>query len=118
MSAAAGSGELKDRIEELLVEAPDHPWCVHRLYEQLVAAPGAGTRDDLLVVTRDAAEELVVEGRARREFVSAIGIGVHCEDSLYWARNSEKRELADFGPEYESPTVLRRLASHFQCHGL
>jgi hypothetical protein len=109
---------LKDRIEATLEEAPDRPWCVHRLYEVLLTDPSAGTRDDLLVVTRNAAEELVGEGRARREFVSAIGIGVHCEDSLYWARDSGKRHLADFGPEYESPTVLRRLASHFQCHGL
>jgi|HubBroStandDraft_1064217.scaffolds.fasta_scaffold16192_2 hypothetical protein len=117
MSLGVKVPDLKNQIEELLDGTPEKPWCVHRLYEVLVAAPGA-SRDDLLVVTRDAAEELVVEGRARREFVSAIGIGVHCEDSLYWARASEKRQLSDFGPEYESPVVLRRLASHFQCHGL
>jgi hypothetical protein len=109
---------LKERIEAALDRTPDRPWCVHRLYEELVAGPAAGGRDDMLVVTRNAAEELVVEGRAKREFVSAIGIGVHCEDSLYWSRNSTKGALADFGPDYESPTVLRRLASHFQCHGL
>ncbi len=72
----------------------------------------------MLEVTRRAADDLVTEGRAQREFVSAIGIGVQCEDSLYWSAGCRKRTLADFGPEYESPTVLRRLASHFQCHGL
>jgi hypothetical protein len=109
---------LKDRIEQALDRTPDRPWCVHRLYEELVAGPANGSRDALLDVTRQAAEELVVEGRARREFVSAIAIGVHCEDALYWTRDSDHRRLADFGPEYESPTVLRRLAAHIQCHGL
>ena len=109
---------LKERIESVLDGSPDRPWCVHRLYEELVAGPSTSARDDMLVVTRNTAEELVIEGRVRREFVSAIGIGVHCEDSLYWSRESEKTQLADFGPEYESPTVLRRLASHFECHGL
>jgi hypothetical protein len=110
--------DLKDRIESVLEQTPERPWCVHRLYEELVATGSPASRDELLDVTRDAAEELVMEGRARREFVSAIGIGVHCEDSLYWAHDSKRLRLADFGPDYESPTVLRRLASHFQCRGL
>jgi hypothetical protein len=110
--------DLKSRIEEVLDRDPDRPWCVHRLYEELIATWSAAPRDDMLEVTRKAAEDLVQEGRAQREFVSAIGIGVHCEDSVYWAEASAKHRLSDFGPEYESPTILRRLASHFQCHGL
>jgi len=110
--------DLKVRIETALEETPYRPWCVHRLYEAIVAPGGPDAREDMLELTQRAAEELVREGLAQREFVSAIGIGVHCEDSLYWSRESEKRTLADFGPEYESPTVLQRLASHFQCRGL
>jgi hypothetical protein len=110
--------DLMDRIETTVNDSPNRPWCVHRLYEELVAATAPATREDLLTITQKAADDLVYEGRIRREFVSAIGIGVHCEDSLYWSLGSEKRTLADFGPEYESPLVLRRLASHFQCHGL
>jgi|HubBroStandDraft_1064217.scaffolds.fasta_scaffold02285_7 hypothetical protein len=109
---------LKDQIEATLDADPDRPWCVHRLYEELVATAIPGGREDMLVLTQTAADDLVMEGRAHREFVSAVGIGVHCEDSLYWSPESEKRTLADFGPEYESPRILRRLGSHFQCHGL
>ena len=109
---------LKTRIVEVLDGPPERPWCVHRLYEELLAGPSPERRDDLLALTQAAAEELVNEGRAHREFVSAVGIGVHCEDSLYWSRDSNKRSLANFGPEYESPAVLHRLASHFQCRGL
>jgi hypothetical protein len=118
MSSDSDVSDLKDRIEAVIAGTPERPWCVHRLYEELVGAPDASARDHGLTLTRDAAEELVNEGRARREFVSATSIGVQCEDSLYWAPDSEKRLLSDFGPEYESPTILRRLASHFQCHGL
>lgn len=114
----AVAADLKDRIETVLDETPDRPWCVHRLYEELLATGSPNSREVLLEVTRRAADELVDDGRAQREFVSAIGIGVHCEDSLYWPNDSGKRTLADFGPEYDSPTILRRLASHFQCHGL
>jgi hypothetical protein len=114
----AAAPDLKDRIERTLEETPYRPWCVHRLYEELIVTGAPDAREHMLEVTQRAAEELVAEGRAQREFVSAIGIGVHCEDSLYWCRESEKLRLADFGPEYESPTVLRRLASHFQCRGL
>jgi hypothetical protein len=110
--------ELKDRIATVLGGTPYRPWCVHRLYEDLLASEGPHVRDDMLRLTQQAADDLVSEGRAQREFVSAIGIGVHCEDSLYWSRDSTNRTLAEFGPEYESPTVLRRLASHFQCRGL
>jgi hypothetical protein len=118
MERTVSTPELKDRIETVIDGDPDRPWCVHRLYEELLATGSPNSRDVLLDVTRNAADELVREGRAQREFVSAIGIGVHCEDSLYWPRDSTKHTLADFGPEYESPTILRRLASHFQCRGL
>jgi hypothetical protein len=118
MASLPSVPDLKERIETVLEKTPNRPWCVHRLYEELVATGSPSARDDGLRVTQLAAEDLVVEGRARREFVSAVGIGVHCEDSLYWSLESKHRTLADFGPEYESPTILRRLASHFQCHGL
>ena len=72
----------------------------------------------MLALTQNAAEELVREGRVCREYVSTVGIGVHCEDSLYWLPLVGRTCLADFGPEYESPVILQRLASHFQCHGL
>jgi hypothetical protein len=110
--------DLKEQIETALQETPERPWCVHRLYEELLAARAPGGREDMLLLTHQAADALVMEGRAHREYVSAVGIGVQCEDSLYWSSTSDKKSLVDFGPEYESPTVLRRLASHFQCHGL
>jgi hypothetical protein len=112
------SALLKSRIERTLAGTPDRPWCVHRLYEEILTSEPPGSRDEMLDSTQRAADDLVSEGRAVREFVSAVGIGVRCEDSLYWSPKSSKRTLSDFGPEYESPTILRRLASHFQCHGL
>ncbi|MGA8303698.1 MAG: hypothetical protein WA691_04315 [Thermoplasmata archaeon] len=118
MKSSVQIPDLKDRIASALAETPFRPWCIHRLYEELLASEGPHVRDDMLHLTEQAANDLVAEGRAQREFVSAIGIGVHCEDSLYWSREATMRTLADFGPEYESPTVLRRLASHFQCQGL
>ncbi|MGI0128905.1 MAG: hypothetical protein ACREDE_08265 [Thermoplasmata archaeon] len=118
MNPTEATQDLKSRIEIVIDATPDRPWCVHRLYEELLTTGGPGSRDVLLDATRRAADDLVREGRVQREFVSAIGIGVHCEDSLYWPRTSDRHRLADFGPEYESPTVLRRLASHFECHGL
>ncbi|MFY9717384.1 MAG: hypothetical protein WAK40_05565 [Thermoplasmata archaeon] len=118
MAHGIETSQLSSRIESTLNSDPERPWCVHRLYEELVAAREPGNREVLLEATQRAADALVVNGKAHREFVSAIGIGVHCEDALYWSKRSIKRSLADFGPEYESPTILRRLASHFQCHGL
>ncbi len=118
MMHSPGISELKDQIEARLEETPDRPWCVHRLYENLLASSSPGGREDMLALTLKAADDLVMEGRAHREFVSAIGIGVHCEDSLYWSPSAGRQTLAEFGPEYESPWILQRLASHFQCHGL
>lgn len=109
---------LKERIAETLDHHPDEPWCVHRLFETLTPPVGWFDRDHGLDAARHAADELIEEGRARRELVSAISIGVHCDDSVYWSLRSGKAHLADFGPAYESPTILRRLGSHFQCHGL
>jgi len=110
--------DLKERIKTALEENPGRPWCVHRLYEELVPTGSPRARDEMLEVTRRAADELVREGRANREFVSATAIGIQCEDALYWSRRSGKTALAEFGPEYESPTILRRLGSHIQCRGL
>ncbi|MCI4331250.1 MAG: hypothetical protein L3K19_05325 [Thermoplasmata archaeon] len=113
-----GQHRLADRIQQALDESVDSPWCVHRLYEEVVASVGFEDRGNGLEVTRRAADRLVEAGRARFEGVSAISIGVHCEDALYWSVNSPHTALEQFGPSYESPTILRRLASHFQCHGL
>ena len=118
MIPSLAASDLKDQIEAALESTPDRPWCVHRLYENLLASRAPGSREDMLAITLRAADDLVMEGRAHREFVSAIGIGVHCEDSLYWSPHAGRQSLAEFGPEYESPVILRRLASHFQCHGL
>jgi hypothetical protein len=117
-ATASTPPSLPLRIEATLNDAPYRPWCVHRLYEELIPASVPSDRDGLLSQTQRAADALVLEGRAVRETVSALAIGVHCEDSLYWSPNAEKTRLEDFGPEYESPTILRRLASHMYCHGL
>jgi hypothetical protein len=119
MEATASLSELASRIDSALQSDVERPWCVHRLYEELLLsiAPES-SRDDLLLLTQRSADELVALGLARREYVSAISIGVHCEDSLYWSSQSQKLRLADFGPDYEWPTVLQRLGSHFRCHGL
>ncbi|HTT25455.1 MAG TPA: hypothetical protein VMH90_00635 [Thermoplasmata archaeon] len=107
-----------DRIEAALNARSERPWCVHRLCDEIVR-PIAPVGDvDLLEVTKRAADELSRSGRARLEPVSALTIGVHCEDWVYWSTLSPKASLAEFGPEYESPAILYRLASHFQCHGL
>jgi len=88
------------------------------MYEDLISPPDSTSRDDQLVVIQRAAEELVARGHVRREAISAVSIGVHCEDTLYWSVEANKLRLADFGPEYEWPTVLQRLGSHIQCRGL
>ena len=118
MQASVTLSALAMRLGESLDSDLDRPWCKHRLYEEVVLPHGWTDRENMLLVTERAADELVAAGRARREYISAIGIGVHCEDSLYWSPKANRSALADFGPEFESPTVLRRLASHFQCHGL
>jgi hypothetical protein len=111
-------GELPDLIARILDGDPNQPWCVHRIYEEVISPDSPYDRRSGLSATREAADRLVHDGRAQFETVSAISIGVHCEDALYWSLRSSKKCLDDFGPEYESPTILRRLASHFQCHGL
>lgn len=72
----------------------------------------------MLRLTRAAADDLATRGTVKREAVSAVAIGVHCEDELYWSALSPRDRLEEFGPEYQSPRVLQRLSSHFQCHGL
>jgi hypothetical protein len=109
---------LSERIERTLNETPDLPWCIHRLYEELLQAHDPRGREDLLLETQHAADSLVRAGRAGGETVSAVSIGVHCQDSMYWSTLAGKQRLEQFGPEYESPTILRRLAAHMYCHGL
>jgi hypothetical protein len=109
---------IADRILEVLDTHSGQPWCVHRLYEEVVSGFGYEDRGRGLDITRGAADGLVQSGRARYEGVSAISIGVHCEDAMYWSMKSPYTSLDQFGPSYESPTILQRLASHFQCHGL
>jgi hypothetical protein len=109
---------LAVRIQKALDENADLPWCVHRLYEEVVSPAGFDDRGRGLEVTRGAADLLVEQARARSETVSAISIGVHCEDALFWSVHSDRTRLEEFGAQYESPTILRRLAAHFQCHGL
>ncbi|HXQ79452.1 MAG: hypothetical protein WB788_06495 [Thermoplasmata archaeon] len=118
MEARATVSPLALRIDAALNQDLDRPWCVHRLYEELPLPPVPESREDKLIITQRAADELVTVGRAQREYVSATAIGVHCEDVLYWSTKARRVHLADFGPEFESPTVLQRLASHFQCRGL
>jgi hypothetical protein len=109
---------LVERIEATLDRDPDQPWCVHRLYHELVSSADDHERESWLEQTERAAETLVEKGRIRHERISAISIGVHCQDTVYWSLKAGHDRLAEFGPEYESPTVLRRLASHFRCSGL
>jgi hypothetical protein len=118
MPGPTESAELSRQVEVVLERHPDRPYCVHGLFEELLAPLARGNRDQLLDATRHAADEAVSRGRARMEFVSAIAIGVHCEDVMYWSIRSPKLHLKDFGPEYESPTILSRLGAHITCHGL
>jgi len=115
---SASLGTLRERIEATLNDSPDRPWCIHRLYEHLLARESPRDREGSLRATEEAADQLATDGEARREAVSAVSIGVHCQDALYWSTLSDKRRLDDFGPEYESPAILHRLASHMQCRGL
>ncbi|MCI4366352.1 MAG: hypothetical protein L3K08_01225 [Thermoplasmata archaeon] len=107
-----------ERIEAALNAKLDRPWCLHRLCDEVVRPIAPEGDANLLEVTKRAADELSRSGRARNEPVSALMIGVHCEDWVYWSAFSKKSKLSEFGPEYESPAILYRLASHFQCHGL
>jgi hypothetical protein len=118
MGARSPTSDLALRIEEALNREPDRPWCVHRLCEHLMPPFPEDQRDSLIDVTQRAADEVVASGAARREYVSAVGIGVHCEDSMYWTARSKVTRLEEFGPAYESPVILNRLASHLRCHGL
>jgi hypothetical protein len=114
----ASAPNLVERITAVLEENPERPMCIHRLYEEVVANLMPGERDSMLGVTERAADEVVAQGFARKEFVSAISIGVHCEDCMYWSVQSKRQRLEEFGPAYESPAILNRMASHFRCHGL
>lgn len=109
---------LMDRIGAALDQDPDRPWCLHGLYERVAKPFDGAEREDLLLRTRLAADLLVDHGRARFEVVNALAIGVQCQDWTYWSARSPHVRLEQFGPEYESPTVLRRLVSHFECRGL
>jgi hypothetical protein len=110
--------ELKTRIQATLDERPDRPWCVHRLCELLLGMRARAEREAMLRLTQASADALTADGKARREFVSSVAIGVQCEDALYWSARSPWVSLDQFGQEYESPRILRRLGSHFECHGL
>jgi hypothetical protein len=120
MSTARVEAEkpLTRQIDEALNQLPLRPWCIHGLLVETFEGSGPGERDRLLQEIERAAEQLVRDGRARHEAVSAVSIGVHCEDSMFWSTKSPKSALEAFGPEYESPTILRRLASHMYCRGL
>ncbi len=109
---------LAEDIREALETDLERPWCIHRLYEEVVSPSGKYPVDDLLLKTELAANYLAETGRARREPITALAIGVHCEDCLYWSLRAPQERLDDFGPEYTSPEILNRLAAHFQCHGL
>lgn len=110
--------ELKLQIQTAIRSEPLQPWCVHRLAESILAPDDPDVRTSAVLRTENAANVLTDEGKARRETVSAVTIGVHCQDTLYWSPEATQKALEDFGPEYESPAVLRRLASHMYCHGL
>ena len=109
---------LKDQIESTLNESIDRPICIHGLYETVKEGDLGAARGELVERVRAAAENLVQEGHAHRAYVSAIAIGAHCEDEVFWSARSPHRKLAEFGPEFEQLAVARRLASHFECHGL
>jgi hypothetical protein len=109
---------LMQEIAQVVESDLDRPWCVHRIYEEAVSPGGRFPLDDLLLKTELAANQLAAEGRLCAEAVSTVSIGVHCQDSVYWSLRSPHRKLEEFGPDYESPRVLYRLASHFRCRGL
>ncbi len=117
--ATPSRSQLMDQIETTLNADLDRPCCIHRLYESVAEPFRQGEiLDSLLSTVEGAAEELARRGRARSEAISAVSIGVHCQDTVYWSVRSPNQTLRDFGPEYDSPMILRRLASHIRCHGL
>ncbi|MCI4360455.1 MAG: hypothetical protein L3J91_02015, partial [Thermoplasmata archaeon] len=59
MASALTTATLTDRIVAALNEAPYKPWCVHRLYEELIPASVPSERDGLLLETQHAADALV-----------------------------------------------------------
>ena len=109
---------LRDRIEAAVNEEPFRPWCVHRLHEELVEGLSDEDREYQLMATQLAADQLADRGKVLRQEVSAVTIGVHCQDTLYWSRDSGYTSVDEFGPDYENAALLRRLGAHFQCHGL
>jgi hypothetical protein len=109
---------LQDQVEATLNESPDRPICVHGLFETLKETEPSGPREQVVELLRKAAENLVRDGQAQHAFVSAIAVGAHCEDEVFWTSRSPFRRLEEFGPEFEPFAVARRLASHFECHGL
>ena len=112
------SPKLMECVEDALNHDLERPWCVHRLVEEVIRPAGSATRTISWKSSNKRAWPYVGEGRAQFELVSALAIGAHCEDALFWSARAHQRELADFGPEYEAPWVLERLVSHFQCRGL
>jgi hypothetical protein len=110
--------DLKEQIESTLNDSIDRPICVHGLYETVKEAEPGAARADLVELVRTAADNLVLEGQAQHAYVSAIAIGAHCEDEVFWSARSPHRRLEEFGPEFDPLVVARRLASHFECHGL
>jgi hypothetical protein len=115
-SRAAAS--LREQIDASVSEEPFRPWCVHRLHEELVDPTSTEDREMGLMRMQLAADQLAAAGRVKREEVNAFTIGVHCQDTLYWSPRAGVERLEEFGPDYQSPTLLRRLGAHFQCHGL
>jgi hypothetical protein len=118
MSGVPDEPALRRRIRSTLEEAPYRPWCIHGLHEEFGKGAEGRAREESLNRLERLAEDLVREGVARQESVSAVSIGVRCEDSLFWSSRSPNTRLEEFGPEFESPTILRRLASHVTCRGL
>jgi len=110
--------DLQTRVEATLNDSPDRPICVHGLFETLQEPEPTGPREEVVELVRRAAENLVRDGQAQHAFVSAIAVGAHCEDEVFWSSRSPFRRLEEFGPEFEQFAVARRLASHFECHGL
>jgi hypothetical protein len=115
---ASAPRALKDRIEAAVNDEPFRPWCVHRLHEELGGPDPTEDREYQLMATQLAADQLADRGRLLRQEVSAVTIGVHCQDTLYWSPKAGFSSVDEFGPDYESPALLRRLGTHFLCHGL
>jgi len=112
------AADLQGQVEATLNETPERPICVHGLYETLKETEFSGPREEVVELVRRAAENLVRDGQAQHAYVSAIAVGAHCEDEVFWSSRSPFRRLEEFGPEFEQFAVARRLASHFECHGL